>query len=161
MKTIRELVRQARILDLGGLPAPQLPPGATVAEAVRLLVEGRRGAVVVVQDGRPVGIFTERDVLVRLRGSLPDPPGGRGNGPIRELMSPDPATVIPQATFHEAIERMVERGCRHLAIVDAEGVLLGLVTTGDIVQFLSGQFPEETVNLPPRLRQSFGRPEGA
>ncbi len=56
---------------------------------------------------------------------------------------------------------MVEHGYRHLVVVDRDGELKGLLTSNDLVQYLTDQFPEETVNLPPRLRQQYLSPEGA
>ncbi len=158
MRTIREILRQARILDLGTRPAPLLPPEAPVGQAVRALVAGRRGAVVLVEGGRPAGILTERDVVERLRGTIP---AGGPPPAARDFMSTDLATAGRETTLVEALGTMAARGCRHLIVVDGAGGLLGLITTGDIVQFLGDQFPEETLNLPPRLRQSFREPEGA
>ena len=45
--------------------------------------------------------------------------------------------------------------------MDREGDLKGLLTSNDLIQYLTDQFPEETVNLPPRLRQRYRSPEGA
>jgi len=56
---------------------------------------------------------------------------------------------------------MVSHHHRHLVVVDRDGDLKGLLTTNDIVQFLTDQFPEETINLPPRLHQKYETPEGA
>ncbi len=158
MNGIRDILRQTRILDLGPLPAPRLASGATVAQAVRMLSRGRRGAVVTLDGDRPAGIFTERDLL-RLTARHPGIDNRRT--PLREVMTPDPESARRQTTLHEAIGRMTERNCRHLVVVDAQGALRGLLNTADIVQHLADQFPEETVNLPPRLNQSFERAEGA
>jgi CBS domain-containing protein len=160
VKAIRDLVRQTRVADLGSLPAPQLPPTATVLEALELLVRGRRGAIVVTEGSRAAGIFTERDVLVRIGEGLFTSAEARTRTPLRGVMSRPPITVGGQAALAEAIEIMVGRHCRHLVVVNRHGDLTGLVTTGDIVQFLTDQFPEETLNLPPRLRQQFRRREG-
>ena len=60
------VLQQSALLDLGPLPAPRLTPVATVQQALQFLVRGRRGAIVVVEGLRPVGIFTERDVVYRI-----------------------------------------------------------------------------------------------
>ena len=70
MNRVRDLIRQSRVLDLGPLPAPRLEPSVTVHQALPFLVRGRRGAIVIVEGTRPVGIFTERDVLYRLPGGM-------------------------------------------------------------------------------------------
>ncbi|NIM01828.1 MAG: CBS domain-containing protein [Acidobacteria bacterium] len=155
MNTLRDLMTDNRVLDLGPLPAPRLAPNATLHQALQFLVRGRRGAIVAVDGMRPVGIFTERDVLRRL------PAGKRDTTPLSEVMSKPPATIRRKASLREAIEAMVEHGYRHLVVVDRDGELKGLLTSNDLVQYLTDQFPEETVNLPPRLRQQYLSPEGA
>jgi CBS domain-containing protein len=161
VKSLREILQEARIQELGPRPAPLLPPDGSLAEAVRAIVCGRRGGVVLVEAGRPVGIFTERDIVERLRGTIPSGGPGGSVPAVRTFMSEKLATARRDTSLIEAIRTMVARGCRHLVVVDEAGGLLGLVTTGDIVQFLTDHFPEETLNLPPRLRQSFREPEGA
>ena len=85
----------------------------------------------------------------------------RARTPLRDVMSQPPVTVRRQATIREAIEVMVGKQYRHLIVVDGKGELKGLLTTNDLVQFLTDQFPEDTVNLPPRLHQQYRSPEGA
>ncbi len=160
MKAVHDLIDENRVLDLGPLPAPQLAPNATIHQTLQLLVRGRRGAVVIVEGPRPVGIFTERDVLYRLPSGLFTSRKNRRRTLLREVMSQPPVTVRRQTKLVEAIETMVRRHYRHLVVVDRHGDLKGLLTTADIVQFLTDQFPGDTVNLPPRLRQQYHRPEG-
>ena len=161
MKTLHDALGQSRILDLGPLPAPRLPPNTTVHQALPFIVRARRGGVVVVEGAHPVGIFTERDV-VRL---LADPVRGsveaRQHTVLREVMSQPLRTVRRQETLVQAVETMVKGHCRHLVVVDRHGDLKGLLITSDLVQFLTDHFPDETINLPPRLHQRFRRPEGA
>jgi CBS domain-containing protein len=158
---LSELIRESRVLELGSLPAPRLGPGSTLQQALQLLVRARRGAIVVVgRSLEPLGIFTERDVLQRC--ATEDlGPNARRRTPIREVMSRPPATIRRQATLLEAIAAMDERRHRHLVVVDRNGVLRGLLTTNDIVQFLADHFPEDVVNLPPRLHQQYRQREGA
>ena len=158
VNTLRELIADNRVLDLGPLPAPRLAPNATMHQALQFLVRGRRGAIVVVEGMHPVGIFTERDVLHRLPAGQPS---GRDTTPLSEAMSQPPVTIRRSASVRDAIEAMVEHGCRHLVVVDRSGDLKGLLTSNDLVQYLTDQFPEETVNLPPRLHQQYRSPEGA
>jgi len=157
LNSLKDLIAENRVLDLGPLPAPRLAPNATMHQALQFLVRGRRGAIVVVDGLRPLGIFTERDVLHR-DGSV----SGRGDTtPISECMSRPPATIRRSASLRDAIAAMVENGYRHLVVVDRAGDLKGLLTTNDLIQYLTDQFPEETVNLPPHLHQRYRTPEGA
>ncbi len=160
VNALRDLIADNRVLDLGPLPAPRLAPNATMHQALQFLVRGRRGAIVVVEGMRPVGIFTERDVLHRLpAGQLSRE--SRDKTPLSEVMSRPPVTIQRKASLRDAIETMVEQGYRHLVVVDRSGDLKGLLTTNDLVQYLTDQFPEETVNLPPHLHQQYRNPEGA
>lgn len=161
MLTLHDLIRQSRVLDLGPLPAPRLPANVTVQQALQFLARGRRGAIVIVDGLRPTGIFTERDVLCRLTEGLFTSQEERRRTAIREVMSQPPVTVRRQVTLAEALETMDRLQHRHLVVVDRQGDLKGLLTTNDIVQFLTDQFPEDTVNLPPRLRQHYPKSEGA
>ena len=161
MDTIHDVLQQSALLDLGPLPAPRLEPVATVQQALQFLVRGRRGAIVVVEGLRPVGIFTERDVVYRIPTGLFTSKDERLHTPLRDMMSQPPVTVRRQATLAEAVETMARLQHRHLVVVDRKGELKGLLTTSDIVQFLTDQFPEDTVNLPPRLRQQYHSPDGA
>ena len=161
MSAIHDLIHGTRVRDLGPLPAPRLALNATVYQAVQMLVRGNRGAVVVLEGKRPVGIFTERDVLYRLPEGLFTAQQQRRHTPLRDVMSQPLATIDRQAKLAEAIGTMVEKQYRHLVIVDHEGELRGLLTTADLVQFVVDQFPQDTLNLPPRLRQQYHSPEGA
>lgn len=159
-RTVHDVIRHHTVLDLGPLPAPRLPPTATVHQAVQMLVRGRRGAVVVVEGSRPVGIFTERDLLYRLSREVLSSAEDRRRLPLRDVMTSPPVTVERRTSLSEAIDAMFDHRYRHLVVVDGSGDLRGLLTTGDVVQFLTDQFPEQTVNLPPRLHQHYARPEG-
>lgn len=159
MKSMRDLIRESRIFDLGPLPAPRLAPGATVKQAVEQLSRGRRGAVVAVEELKPVGIFTERDMLYRVSELVS--PEVRRHTKLRDVMSQPAVCVRRQTTLHEAITTMDGNGHRHLVVVDRHGDLRGLLNTNDLVQFVVDQFPEEIMNLPPRLHQVFRSQGGA
>ena len=161
MNAIADLIRATRVVDLGPLPAPHLAPGATVYQAVQSLSRGRRGAVIAVENDLPVGIFTERDVLYRLQGDLLRPGEVQKKTPLRDVMS-KPVVCIPRTTtLLEAIETMDRLQHRHLVVTSSTGAIKGLLTTNDLVQYLTDQFPQMTLNLPPRLHQVYQRRGGA
>lgn len=163
MEHVADILRTHRVADLGPLPAPRLPGRTTIQQALAFLVRGRRGAIVAVEPGtlRPVGIFTERDVLTRLCADVLSDRAVRARKPLTDVMSSPCISIRRRASLHEAIDTMASRGFRHLVVVDRHGELQGLLTTGDVVQYLTDRFPEETVNLPPRLHQRFPSAEGA
>ena len=152
MDRVRDLIRQSRVLDFGPLPAPRPEPAVTVHQALQFLVRGRRGAIVIVEGMRPVGILTERDVLYKLADGTIRSRERTRRTPVEAVMSRPPVTIPRRTKLYDAIETMDRLRHRHLIVVDRHGDLKGLLTTSDLVQFLTDQFPEDTVNLPPRLR---------
>ena len=98
-------------------------PAATVAQAASLMREGNVGAILVVDEGRLAGIFTERDALVRVIACGRDPAAVR----LEEVMTREPTTVAPDDTFGYALLVMYERGFRHLPVVE-QGRPIGVVS---------------------------------
>ena len=98
-------------------------PHTTVTEAARLMKEGKVGAVLVVEEGRLVGIFTERDALFRVIAPGLDP----AKTELRGVMTRDPTTVAPDETFGYALLLMHEKGFRHTPVVE-NGRPVGVVS---------------------------------
>ncbi|HJS78462.1 MAG TPA: CBS domain-containing protein [Burkholderiales bacterium] len=98
-------------------------PHTTVAEAARLMKEGKVGAVLVVEEGRLVGIFTERDALFRVIAPGLDP----AKTELRGVMTRDPTTVAPDETFGYALLLMHDKGFRHTPVVE-NGRPVGVVS---------------------------------
>jgi len=98
----------------------------TVAAAARLMKERRIGALLVVQDGRLAGIFTERDALFRVVAEGRDPAKTR----VAEVMTPNPRTIAPDRPFGHALHLMYEGGFRHVPVVD-DGRPIGVVSARD------------------------------
>ncbi|HMV71290.1 MAG TPA: CBS domain-containing protein [Pseudomonadales bacterium] len=103
----------------------------TVYAAVTLLSTYQIGALVVVEGGRPVGIFSERDYARKgiIRGRKADVTL------VRDLMSSPLITVTPGHSIEECMRLMTERRIRHLPVLD-EGGLAGIVTIGDVVMHM-------------------------
>lgn len=128
----------------------------TVAEAVDLLRERNTGCLLVVRDGTLVGVFTERDLLIRVLAS---------NKPltalVSEVMTPDPVTVEPKDPLRMAIKRMQTGGYRHLPVVDEASRPVGILSAKRIVHYLVEHFPQTVYNQPPDPNQVPESPEGA
>lgn len=140
----------ALLNDTVNLLAPSEPirflPDASVQDAIDRMVESHRAAVVVVDtDGRLTGIFTERDVLIRVLGQGRDPRETR----VGEVMTPDPEALSPQDRICYAVNRMSTAGHRTIPLVDGERRPIGIVTVNDIVKWLADIFPEAVLNLRP------------
>jgi CBS domain-containing protein len=97
--------------------------------AIRMY-EKKIGSVVIVDDeGKPIGIVTERDlVYVVARALTPDTPTWM-------VMTENPVVINENALVTEAMEKMRELNIRHLPVVDASGRLVGMVSFRDIVDF--------------------------
>src|SRR2546423_2392157 len=89
-------------------------PSETVGEAVAVMAQHRIGSVLVMQDDPLLGIFTERDTVRALSQSHDAP-----RHEIVSWMTSDPTTVGPEIDTEEALRLMLDRGFRHLPVVDA------------------------------------------
>jgi CBS domain-containing protein len=124
------VLRELRVREVMTPNPVTLPPSASVAEAVRVMAEKDIGSVLVVDDeGRLVGIVSERDIIRRVLGA------GRGleDTRLEEIMTRDPVSVDPEATIDEALRVMARLRVRHLPVVDqSTGRLVGMVSIRDI-----------------------------
>ena len=106
-------------------------PDVTVTSAVRMMNEAGFGSVTVMDEDRLVGIFTERDVLVRVIDAELDP----GSTLVGEVMTPDPLCIGPEALVEDVIVLITENHCRHLPVVQ-QGQLVGLISIGDLMRWV-------------------------
>jgi CBS domain-containing protein len=117
-------------------------PLDTVADAVRVMNQKKIGSVLVVEGGRLVGIFTERDVLSRVVAAGVDP----GTTRVLAVMSSRLETIAPDMTLGEVMGLFTHKRCRHLPGV-ANGELLGLISIGDVSRWLADAHQAEAEHL--------------
>ena len=103
-----------------------LGPNATLQEAARLMRDEDTGVVPVVEDGRPVGLITDRDIVVR---AVAD--GTSFDRPVRELATDDLVTAGPEMSTRDAAELMGQHQVRRLLVCEGER-LVGVASIGDI-----------------------------
>lgn len=132
------------VLELCDSEVAAVSVEASVADAIRLMLEQHVGAVGVIDSERRVaGIFTERDVLRKLALSGRDP----AKTPVRELMT-TPVELATLATGPgEALATMVERHFRHLPVVDDSGKLLGMLSIRNVLQWRIDNLTQELDSL--------------
>ncbi len=119
------------ILQLCGQQLSTVPILASVADAVRLMIDNEVGAVAVVDDeGIVAGMFTERDVLEKFALAGRDP----HLTPVRELMSPMVEMATEETTPAEALKVMLECHYRHMPVVDEQGKVLGILSIRHILE---------------------------
>ena len=117
------------ILKHKGHDVATVPPGHTVADAVRILAERRIGAVVVMDGTSLAGILSERDVIYALARHGAAALGMQAGA----LMTANVSTATPATTYDEAIRAMTEGRFRHMPVLE-DGRLAGLVSIGDVVK---------------------------
>jgi CBS domain-containing protein len=140
------------------LPTPLcVASGSSVREVIDTVQRQQMGAVLVCKGKRPVGIMTERDVLMKVVARDVD-----YGDPVDKFMTENPATLTADRTIGEAIVLMNREGFRNVPIVDTQtGEAVALCRVRDIIHHLAESFPEHVLNLPPRSDQQMPTPEGA
>jgi CBS domain-containing protein len=142
-----DLARNFKIDSVGRLelsPPLSLPPHATLAEAVQLMQKHHVGYVLVCQERRVLGIFTERDLIQRVL-----EPGRPLTLTLSACMTPEPMTVKRTEPIASALRLMLKGGYRRLPVVDAAGLVVGILSVKRIVRYLVEHFPGTIYNLPP------------
>jgi CBS domain-containing protein len=104
-------------------------PNATVADAAKVMAQEDVGPVPIVEDGRLVGIVTDRDIVVRVVAEGRDPNATT----VKEIASTDLVTVSPGDDLDEALNLLAERQVRRLPVVDGDR-LVGIVAQADVAR---------------------------
>ena len=115
---------------------------ATVLEAVQVMNDHHVGAVLVLDEGNLVGIFSERDVLVRLVAAQRDP----RHTWVRDVMTTRIYTTSPDDSLLEVMRLMTDRRCRHIPVIEADR-LVGLVSIGDLTKATQRNLRQEVREL--------------
>jgi CBS domain-containing protein len=109
-----------------------VPPTTLVHEVLQMFVERSIGCVLVIEDDRLIGIFTERDAVVRIGANIDE----LGDHAVGEFMTPNPETIELDAQIAYALQRMDVGGYRHLPVMSDERVV-GVISIRDILQYLA------------------------
>jgi CBS domain-containing protein len=130
------------ILRRKGEDVYSVGPLATVIDAVNTMNDHHVGSVLVCEGGEPVGIFSERDVLVRVVAAQRDP----RQTLVRDVMTTRLHTVTPDDTLLDVMHLMTERRCRHVPVMEG-GRLLGMVSIGDLTKATQHNLHQEVREL--------------
>ena len=132
MPTVRDLLGRKRARGAPGSgDVVSTTPDATVLAAAQLMNERGIGGLVVKEGGALAGIFTERDILRRIVGQQRDPATTR----VRDVMTAPVLTVRPDTKVVECRALFSDRRIRHLPVLDTDGSVCGVVTSGDVLAF--------------------------
>ena len=121
------------LLKVAHVPPATVEPGATVFDAVSVMAREGVGAVAVVEKtgkSELQGIFTERDVMLRVVQQKRDPRETQ----VRDVMTSPVETASEETTAAEALTLMLERHLRHLPIVGSDGHLLGMLSIRNLLE---------------------------
>jgi len=112
-----------------GHPLFHAPSTASVRDVARTMSERNIGAIAVLDSGKLVGIFSERDVLTRIVAEGRNPDDTR----VESVMTKDIIVAAPADDINEALQKMHECNCRHLPVVQG-GNLVGMISIRDLLK---------------------------
>ena len=121
MKKLRDIMRSGFLF--------MVPGDATVSDAVRMMAAHNVGIVIVMEDARPVGVFSERDVVRRVVDRELDP----ARTPVRDVMTRDIITAEADEDYQVAMRRMDQANIRHLLVVSGSR-LLSMISIRDLIR---------------------------
>jgi CBS domain-containing protein len=129
-------------------PVVTLPPEATCAEAATLMRDENIGAVVIAESGRPLGMVTDRDLVIRVIADGME----AGKTQLRDVMSGEPIFLGGERSIEQVIAAMGSLAIRRVPVVDEAGLLCGLVSMDDMLILLADQLGD----LARVIRQEIG-----
>jgi len=118
------------LLRIAEVPPPIVEPQVSVIDAVNKMARERIGAVAVVENGELVGIFTERDLMLRIVQPGRDP----ASTLVREVMTAKVMTITEASTCEEASGVMLRGHLRHLPILAGNGKVVGLLSMRALIE---------------------------
>ncbi len=110
-----------------------IPPGASVYSAIEMMADRHVGALLVIDENHLIGIISERDYArkIILQGK------SSKDTFVREIMTPSPVTIHCETTVDEAMRTMTDHHIRHLPVVDNDGHVAGVLSIGDLVNWIT------------------------
>ncbi|MCK8516945.1 CBS domain-containing protein [Methylonatrum kenyense] len=136
------MTEKAALLAERGDTLYSVGPDTPAKDAIAMMCDANIGCVVVLENDKLVGIFSERDVMRRVANENVKPDGLL----VRDVMTADLVTVRPNSTVEEALVECTDRRIRHLPVAE-EGQLLGLLSIGDLVRYVVKDKDREIADL--------------
>jgi len=152
---IEERIKAIEVVALGMDPPVVADASTVLRDIVRRMRDDRSGCALLTSEGKLAGIFTERDLVLRVIGVE-----GALNQPVSAVMTPDPDRVGHKDPLATAVRLMRRRGFRNVPVVDEAGQVVGCVRHKDVVNYLAEVYPEGVLNLPPDPGQVILEREG-
>jgi len=108
-------------------------PEETLESVVKKLYSRNVGCIIIVEDGKPIGIVTDRDIAIRGFGKPPETP-------IKEIMTPKVITIFEDDGIFELTKKFRNHGVRRIPVIDKNGKLQGIISVDDIFELLVTEF---------------------
>lgn len=126
-------------------------PDETVLEAVRRMADEGVGAILVVNGGHLLGIFSERDVVKRVLAKGLDPATTR----VADVHTTNPITVTRRTSVKQCAQEVKDRNIRHLPVVGEDGTVYGIVSVRDFLRLVVTELEElfERVTVEHRIQE--------
>lgn len=125
-------LRHETLGDLRLKPPIMARPGTPISECARTMAEHHVSCLPIMEDGRLIGIITDRDLRNRVLAPGLDP-----DNPVREIMTRNPATVSLTGRIEAALVEMMRLGIHHLPVTGENGALAAVVSSGDLMRVKS------------------------
>ncbi|MDO8430885.1 MAG: CBS domain-containing protein [Candidatus Binatus sp.] len=157
-KDLESVLANTTLSEVVSQPALIVNASATLGEAIALMQRERRACVLIEEHGALAGIFTERDVLMKVVGHSID----LERTPITASMTRDPFTLPADANVAFALSKMVLEGFRHIPLVDDDGRPTAVVSMRNLIEYLGEIHSRDMLTIPPEPHQARSRSrEGA
>jgi CBS domain-containing protein len=150
-----------KLSDLKIRHLPLRPPAlverdASISETIEVMKALQLGCALICDQGRLVGLFTERDLLNKVIGEQVS-----YSTAVEQVMTLDPAKLSLDDSVITAMRVMQEGDYRNIPLLDDQGKAAGIVTVRDLLTYFAEHFPKEALNLPPDTAQQITQAEGA
>lgn len=142
--TVEIDLQQQRVAHLDLTSFATVKTGTKVREALVRMRRSRVSAILVQNGNGLIGIFTERDVLLKVA----DNPSALDQV-VDDLMTADPQTVTSDTSVGRALQLMNAGDYRNVPVRDKSGAVIGNLSQQAMITFLTDHFPREIYNLPP------------
>ena len=133
-----------------------IPDDSSLRKVIDRFQKENIGCAILTREGKVSGIFTERDILLKVLGKKLD----FEKEIVKDFMTKNPQVLLPTDPVSFALNKMVDGGFRNIPIVDEKRKPIGQVSILDVVNHLGQFFHEEILNLPPEPLRKQNRREG-
>ena len=155
-KDLGQTLKNERIQSLSPKTPLVVSPETSLETVITKMKEARLGCVLIEEQGKLVGICTERDLMTRVVEPQLDL-----KTPVVKVMTQKPKCLKMEDSVVTAIRLMSDGGYRHVPLVDASGKIQSVLSAKTLIRYLAEHFPYEIYNLPPDPHQTQKAREGA